>query len=92
MKVDGGISANLHETIASAKDVEAAGYSGAWTAETSHDPFLPLLLAAEHTQKIELGTSTMMARFYDGTLTHHCNQRPRIWHDKHLFLVLQSDF
>ena len=61
MKVDGGISANLHETIASAKDVEAAGYSGAWTAETSHDPFLPLLLAAEHTQKIELGTSIAVA-------------------------------
>ena len=39
-----------------AKDVEAAGYSGAWTAETSHDPFLPLLLAAEHTEQLELGT------------------------------------
>ncbi|MFM8650270.1 MAG: LLM class F420-dependent oxidoreductase [Actinomycetota bacterium] len=61
MKVDGGISSNLHDAVSSAKDAEAAGYSGAWTAETSHDPFLPLLLAAEHTQKIELGTSIAVA-------------------------------
>jgi len=61
MKVDGGISVNLHETIASAKDAEAAGYTGAWTAETNHDPFLPLLLAAEHTSKVELGTSIAVA-------------------------------
>jgi probable F420-dependent oxidoreductase len=61
MKVDGGISLNLHEAAASAKEVEAAGYSGAWTAETSHDPFLPLLLAAEHTSKVELGTSIAVA-------------------------------
>lgn len=61
MKVDGGISANLHETVASVKDAEAAGYSGAWTAETSHDPFLPLLLAAEHSHRLELGTSIAVA-------------------------------
>ena len=61
MKVDGGISSNLLDAVSSAKDAEAAGYSGAWTAETSHDPFLPLLLAAEHTKKIELGTSIAVA-------------------------------
>ena len=61
MKVDGGISSNLYDAVSSAKDAEAAGYSGAWTAETSHDPFLPLLLAAEHTNKIELGTSIAVA-------------------------------
>lgn len=61
MKVDGGISSNLHEAINSAKDAEAAGYSGAWTAETSHDPFLPLLMAAEHTTTLEIGTSIAVA-------------------------------
>ncbi|MGA0879182.1 MAG: LLM class F420-dependent oxidoreductase [Ilumatobacteraceae bacterium] len=61
MKVDGGISIDLRSTVASATEVEAAGYSGAWTAETNHDPFLPLLLAAEHTEKIELGTSIAVA-------------------------------
>ena len=34
---------------------------GAWTAETSHDPFLPLPLAAEHTTELELGTSIAVA-------------------------------
>ncbi|MFZ9158994.1 MAG: LLM class flavin-dependent oxidoreductase, partial [Ilumatobacteraceae bacterium] len=61
MKVDGGISLNLHEAATSAREAESAGYSGAWTAETSHDPFLPLLLAAEHTSKVELGTSIAVA-------------------------------
>jgi probable F420-dependent oxidoreductase len=61
MKVDGGISPNLHETVASVKEAEAAGYAGAWTAETNHDPFLPLLLAAEHSQRLELGTSIAVA-------------------------------
>ena len=61
MKVDGGISIDLHQAATSAREAEEAGYSGAWTAETSHDPFLPLLLAAEHTSKIELGTSIAVA-------------------------------
>ncbi|MEI8240884.1 MAG: LLM class F420-dependent oxidoreductase [Actinomycetota bacterium] len=61
MKVDGGITTNLHQAGAQAKELEAAGYSGAWTAETSHDPFFPLLLGAEHTESIELGTSIAVA-------------------------------
>jgi probable F420-dependent oxidoreductase len=61
MKVDGGIGLDLRKVAESAKEVEAAGYTGAWTAETSHDPFLPLLLAAEHTERLELGTSIAVA-------------------------------
>jgi probable F420-dependent oxidoreductase len=61
MKVDGGIPTQLDKAAAQAQDLERAGYSGAWTAETSHDPFLPLLLAAEHTEHIELGTSIAVA-------------------------------
>jgi probable F420-dependent oxidoreductase len=61
MKVDGGIPADLAGAGAQAAELEAGGYSGAWTAETSHDPFLPLLLAAEHTSEIELGTSIAVA-------------------------------
>ena len=44
-----------------AADLEAAGYSGAWTAEAAHDPFLPLALAAASTEEIELGTSIAVA-------------------------------
>ena len=61
MKVDGGIGGNLATAGQQAKDLEAAGYSGAWTAETSHDPFFPCLLGAEHTETIELGTSIAVA-------------------------------
>ena len=61
MKVDGGIGNDLMRAGAQAKEVEAAGYSGAWTAETAHDPFFPLLLAAEHTERLEVGTSIAVA-------------------------------
>ncbi len=61
MKVDGGIGGNLASAGQQAKELEAAGYSGGWTAETSHDPFLPLLLGAEHTESLELGTSIAVA-------------------------------
>ena len=61
MKVDGGVATDLRHTAESARDGEAAGYSGLWTAETAHDPFLPLLLAAEHTERVELGTSIAVA-------------------------------
>jgi len=61
MKIDGGISANLRNSVASATELERLGYSGGWTAETAHDPFLPLTLAAEHTSTLELGTSIAVA-------------------------------
>jgi len=61
MKVDSGIGLDLSAAARDAKSREEAGYSGIWTAETNHDPFLPLLLAAEHTEHIELGTSIAVA-------------------------------
>jgi probable F420-dependent oxidoreductase len=61
MKVDGGIGADLSKAARAAQRVEAQGYDGAWSAETQHDPFLPLLLAAEHTSRLELGTGIAVA-------------------------------
>jgi probable F420-dependent oxidoreductase len=61
MKVDGGIGWNGDRAVEDAKEAEAAGYSGVWSAETSHDPFFPLLLAAEHTEHLELGTGIAVA-------------------------------
>jgi len=61
MKIDGGINFELSKAAASAREVEEAGYSGAFTAETNHDPFLPLTIAAEHTTDLELGTSIAVA-------------------------------
>jgi probable F420-dependent oxidoreductase len=61
VKVDGGVSADLGQSGPSALEAEAAGYDGVWAAETSHDPFLGLLLAAEATERIQLGTSIAVA-------------------------------
>jgi probable F420-dependent oxidoreductase len=61
MKVDGGIPNIISKAGAAAKELEQAGYSGGWTAETSHDPFLPLVPAALETSELELGTSIAVA-------------------------------
>jgi len=61
MKVDGNIGSDLRTAGAQARDAETAGYSGVWSSETSHDPFLPLLLAAQQTSEVDLGTSIAVA-------------------------------
>jgi probable F420-dependent oxidoreductase len=61
MKVDGGIALELDKAASSAQEAEERGYDGAWSIETAHDPFFPLLLAAEHTSTIELGTGIAVA-------------------------------
>ena len=61
MKIDGGISTGLTDIARSASEGEEAGYDGLWSVETSHDPFFPLLLAAEHTSRVELGTGIAVA-------------------------------
>jgi probable F420-dependent oxidoreductase len=61
MKVDGGITFELGQAATAAKEAEEAGYDGVWTAETNHDPFLPLALAAGQTEQLELGTSIVVA-------------------------------
>jgi probable F420-dependent oxidoreductase len=43
------------------RSAEAAGYSGLWSAESAHDPFLPLVAAAQATSRIELGTAIAVA-------------------------------
>lgn len=60
MKIDGGIG-GLDSAAASAAALEARGYDGVMTAETSHDPFLPLLLAAQSTERVDLMTAIAVA-------------------------------
>jgi probable F420-dependent oxidoreductase len=61
MLVDGGIGSDLARAAQGAKDQEALGFDGIWAAETNHDPFLALTLAAEHTDRIQLGTGIAVA-------------------------------
>ncbi len=62
MLVDTGVMApSLAEVGQRAKALEDIGYDGLLTAETAHDPFLPLAIAAEHTERIELGTGIAVA-------------------------------
>jgi probable F420-dependent oxidoreductase len=61
MKIDGGIWGGLDKAGQAAAQQEARGYDGIWVPETSHDPFLPLALAAEHTERLDLATGIVVA-------------------------------
>jgi probable F420-dependent oxidoreductase len=61
LKVDGAVSSQLSDVSDAVIRLERRGYDCCWTAEINHDPFLPLVLAAEHTSTIELGTSIAVA-------------------------------
>ena len=61
MLVDGGVGFDPRGVVETAEWAEQVGYDGLWSAETSHDPFFPLVLAAEHTDRIMLGTGIAVA-------------------------------
>lgn len=63
MKFDAAISfdADLKDIPEIARAIEALGFDGAWVGETMHDPFMPLALVAEHTQRVEFGTAVAIA-------------------------------
>src|SRR4029453_6402391 len=61
MKMDGGIRGSFDTAASDAARQEERGYDGIWYAETSHDPLLPLLLAAQGTERVDLGTAIAVA-------------------------------
>ena len=62
MKLDVGMLTHDLKTIPEfARKVEALGFDCLWSAETQHDPFLPLAVAATSTSRIRLGTSIAVA-------------------------------
>jgi probable F420-dependent oxidoreductase len=62
MKFDASLLVHKLEQIPTlARFADDAGFDGIWTFETAHDPFLPLVLAAEHSSRLSLGTSIAVA-------------------------------
>ena len=61
MKVNSHLTPDWHKIPEHVKKLEAEGYDGTGTAEMNHDPFFPLMLAAEHSSKIELQTGIAVA-------------------------------
>jgi probable F420-dependent oxidoreductase len=61
MKIDGGIGFDPNGIAAQAVRAEQSGYDGVWSAETNHDPFLPIAVGAAATEKLEFGTGIAVA-------------------------------
>lgn len=61
MKVDDIMDEGLPRFADRAVRAETAGYDGIWAVESGHDPLLPLTLAAEHTERVSIGTSITVA-------------------------------
>jgi probable F420-dependent oxidoreductase len=61
MEVDHYIRSELDAAGGAARDLEALGFDGIYTAEAAHEPFFPLLLAAEHTTRVRLFTNIAVA-------------------------------
>jgi probable F420-dependent oxidoreductase len=58
------VDAALHDFAAAgdeARRLEQAGYAGAFTFEGPHDPFFPLVCAAQQTERIQLYTAVAIA-------------------------------
>jgi probable F420-dependent oxidoreductase len=61
VKIDTHLGMDLATAAERARTLEAEGYDGLVSVETQHDPFLPLVLAAEHTERVELMTGIAVA-------------------------------
>jgi probable F420-dependent oxidoreductase len=62
MKVETALPrGGLEPVAAAATEAEEMGYDGVLSFEVGHDPFLPLTIAAEHTQRVTLGSAVAIA-------------------------------
>ncbi len=58
---DGQATTDIPSIAAQARRLEELGFDGLTAPEAGHDPFLPLVIAAEHTKTIALGTNVAIA-------------------------------
>ncbi len=52
---------DLNKVAAEIRRIEEAGYTGVLTQENRHDPYLPLAVAATHSERVSLGTGVAIA-------------------------------
>ncbi len=80
MKIDAPLMvANLSDVAAQARELEALGYDGIYTFEGPSDPFFPLVIAAEHSSRLELMPAVAIA------LPRNPLQLAHMCHDLQLF-------
>ncbi len=61
MTVGTGIPTDMHLIPDKARQLERLGYDAVSVGETAHNPFLPLVLVAEHTERMHFGSSVAIA-------------------------------
>jgi probable F420-dependent oxidoreductase len=72
MKFDASLLVHdLSQMPALARFADQTGFDGIWTFETAHEPFLPLVLATEHSTRLSLGTSIAVAFARSPTILAH---------------------
>ena len=59
--IDGTGGADLGVLAGQLSTAEAAGFDGVWSTEVSRDPFLPLMIAADRTRTLQIGTAVAVA-------------------------------
>ncbi len=57
----GQAAPGISDFAAAAREMEALGFDDLTTAEAGHDPFLPIAIAAEHTERVKLATNVAIA-------------------------------
>ncbi len=57
----GQAATGMQRIAESARVLEDVGFDAITTPEAGHDPFLPLMIAAEHTERVNLGTNVAIA-------------------------------
>ncbi len=72
MKIDASFSSDsLVDVPRLSERAEGDALDGVWFSETNHDPFLPLALAAEHTDRTQIGTAIALAFTRSPTVLAH---------------------
>lgn len=61
MQLDWAFPVDLREAGAAALEAERLGFTGLWTTETPHDPYLPALAAGLATGRLQVGTGVATA-------------------------------